>query len=96
MTVPAGGSKVMEIKRFRWFSGFQFSVNLLGEEKPRVIFDWYPTAKSALLMVGWQATLNLLMDTAARSGSHLDEAWDILEADQIHVGNFRRVLSHKT
>ena len=27
-----------------------------------------------------QASLNLLMDTAARSGSHLDEAWDILEA----------------
>jgi len=29
-----------------------------------------------------EATLNLLMDTAARSGSHLDEAWDILEEMQ--------------
>lgn len=29
-----------------------------------------------------QASLNLLMDTAARSGSHLDEAWDILEEMQ--------------
>eukprot|EP00913_Durusdinium_trenchii_P018519 g17401.t1 len=27
-----------------------------------------------------EASLNLLMDTAARSGSHMDEAWDILEA----------------
>ena len=27
-----------------------------------------------------EASLNLLMDTAARSGFHLDEAWDILEA----------------
>lgn len=29
-----------------------------------------------------EASLNLLMDTAARSGSHLDEAWDILEEMQ--------------
>ena len=33
-----------------------------------------------------QATLNLLMDTAARSGSHLDEAWDILEARKKSCG----------
>ncbi|CAK9104578.1 unnamed protein product, partial [Durusdinium trenchii] len=29
-----------------------------------------------------EASLNLLMDTAARSGSHMDEAWDILEEMQ--------------
>ena len=52
---------------------------------PRIGSDFLPRENPAegrwdTAQLAIQASLNLLMDTAARSGSqYLDEAWDILE-----------------